>query len=199
MAPRKSKKRVGNKKTAGNILAKKSPKKRKKWSNTSMVEAMEAVRKGSTSINRAAVTFGVPRTTLKDLSGRVLHGTKPGPQCYLDKKEEALLADHLVEAAQIGYGKTRKEVKSIVVQVAKEKAVNRSNRVSDGWWRRFLERQPQLSLRRGDATTHIRMDATNLLMAVEKRDCVPTAPSFAHAFLLAVSLSVLHFHFQAYG
>jgi hypothetical protein len=155
MAPGKCKKRVGNKKAAGNILARRSPKKRKKWSNTSMVEAMEAVRKGSTSINRAAVTFGVPRTTLKDLSGRVLHGTKPGPQCYLDKKEEALLADHLVEAAQIGYGKTRKEVKSIVVQVAKEKAVNRSNRVSDGWWRRFLERQPQLSLRRGDATAHV--------------------------------------------
>ena len=127
-----------------------------------MVEAMEAVGKGNTSINRAAVTFGVPRTTLKDrLSGRVLHGTKPGPQCYLDKKEEALLADHLVEAAQIGYGKTRKEVKSIVEQVAKENAVNRSNRVSDGWWRRFLERQPQLSLRRGDATAHVRMDATN--------------------------------------
>ena len=59
-----------------------------------MVEAMEAVRKGNTSINRAA---GVPRTTLKDrLSGRVLHGTKPGPQCYLHCSKRAHLQEFTV-------------------------------------------------------------------------------------------------------
>ena len=29
------------------------------------------------------------------------------------------------------------------------------------WWRRFLERNPQLSLRMGDSTAHIRMSAIN--------------------------------------
>ena len=35
------------------------------------------------------------------------------------------------------------------------------NTVSDGWWRRFLERQPNLSHRRGDPTAHVRMNAVN--------------------------------------
>jgi len=75
--------------------------------------------------------------TLKDcLSGRVVHGTKPAPARYLNDKEEHALADYLVEAANIGYGKTRKQVKSIVEKVAQEKKLLPSwkKRISDGWW-----------------------------------------------------------------
>lgn len=36
-----------------------------------------------------------------------------------------------------------------------------SSRVSDGWWRQFKERQGDLSLRQGDSTAHVRMDALN--------------------------------------
>ena len=49
----------------------------------------------------------------------------------------------------------------IVETVAKEKGHLKTNKVTDGWWRRFMERQPQLSLRRGDATAHVRMNAVN--------------------------------------
>ena len=110
---------------------------------------MEAVRKESISINKAALLHGVPPTTLKDrLSGRVKHGTKPGPPQYLNEEEEHALSNHLVKVAQAGYGKTRKQVKSIVEKVAREKQILRSRRVSDGWWRRFMQRQSHLSLRR---------------------------------------------------
>ncbi len=116
-----------------------------------METAMEAVTVGVTSINKAAVMYGVPCTTLMDrMSGRVVHGWT-----YLDKDEEKALADHLIEVASIGYGKTRREVKSIT---AKEKNLLRKERVTDGWWRRFKERQP---MGRGDATAHVRMNATN--------------------------------------
>ena len=33
--------------------------------------------------------------------------------------------------------------------------------MSDGWWKRYLQRHPKLSLRSGDATAHVRMDAIN--------------------------------------
>ena len=123
-----------------------------------MIAAMEAVKSGTTSINKAASLHGVLCTTLKDrISGRVKHGSKPGPQQYLNVEEEKELADHLVHVARVGYGKTRKQVLSIAEQVAKE----RKDALSNGWWRRFLERQSQLSLRKGDATAHVRMDATN--------------------------------------
>ena len=60
------------------------------------------------------------------------HGTKPGPRPYLNDQEERALADHLIEAAKIGYGKTRKEVKSIVERVAEEKHCLRGTQVTDG-------------------------------------------------------------------
>ena len=108
-----------------------------------MEAALEAVRIIPISINKAAQLHGVPPSTLKDrLSGRVAHGTKPGPVRYLNDAEERALSEHLIEAAQAGYGKTRKQVKGIVENVAQEKNILRSEHVSDGWWRRFMERQP---------------------------------------------------------
>ena len=125
-----------------------------------MTVAMEAVMKGSKT-NRAAKLHGVPCTTLKDrLSGRVRHGSRPGPKPCLDDQEDHALAEHLEQAAEVSYGKTRKQVKAIVDSVAREKQVLRSPVVTDGWWRRFVEREPQLALRHGDATVQIRIGST---------------------------------------
>ena len=68
----------------------------------------------------------------------------------------------LMEVAKVGYGKTQKEVKLIVEAVAREKRVLRGEKISDGWFRRFLGRRPNLSLRRGDATANDRMDALDI-------------------------------------
>ncbi len=45
-------------------------------------------------VNRAALEFGVPRTTLKDrIAGRVVHGTNIGPRKYLSLEEEQELVN----------------------------------------------------------------------------------------------------------
>ena len=44
--------------------------KRKQWSDASMVAAMEVVKEGTVSINRAALLHGVLPTTLKDRLSR---------------------------------------------------------------------------------------------------------------------------------
>ena len=49
----------------------------------------------------------------------------------------------------------------IARSVAAEKGILKGSKVTQGWWRRFCERQPDLSLRRGDVTAHVRMDAVN--------------------------------------
>ena len=109
-----------------------------------MEAAIEAVKKGITSINKASKIYNVPCTTLKDrLSGKVVHGTKPGQKRYLNIEEEKALAE---KASAIGYKKTRQEAKQIVENVAMEKNLLRKEHVTDGWWRRFLERQPTLYL-----------------------------------------------------
>ena len=125
-----------------------------------MEAALFAVQSGDTSINKAARDHGIPPTTLKDrLSGRVVDGTKPGPLPYLNNEEEAELEAYLVQSSKVGYGRTRRQVKATVENVAVDKGVLRRSHISDGWWRRFLQRHPKLSLRYGDATGHVRMNA----------------------------------------
>ena len=61
---------------------------KKTLSDESMLAAIEAVKNGEPLL-RAAVTFGVPRTTLGDrIRGKVVHGTKCGPRPYLSPDEE---------------------------------------------------------------------------------------------------------------
>ena len=67
----------------------------------------------------------------------------------------------LKECAGIEYGKTRRDVMQIAQSVAEEKGVLKKSRITHGWWSRFLQRQGDLSLRRGDSTAHSCMDAIN--------------------------------------
>lgn len=74
---------------------------------------------------------------------RVQHGKNPGPAPYLTSSEEKELSEYVLSLAEIGYSKTRKEVKCIAEAVAKEKGTLKADRISDGWWRRFSERNSQ--------------------------------------------------------
>ena len=51
------------------------PTKLKQWKDEQMRKAMDAVMNGELGVNRAALEFGVPKTTLKDIiSGKVIYG-----------------------------------------------------------------------------------------------------------------------------
>ena len=68
--------------------------------------------------------------------------------------EEKIFATLLKHCAKVGYGKTRKEVMAIAEGVACDKNALREGKISQGWLRTFIDRQGDLSLRRGDNTTH---------------------------------------------
>jgi len=51
--------------------------------------------------------------------------------------------------------------KAIVEGAARDKEVLKKDKISPGWWRKFLERQDDLTLRKGDNTAHSRMNAVN--------------------------------------
>ena len=60
-----------NRKPSSKPKPPKRPQKLRLWSNESMLGAMKAVQDGRMGVNRAALEFQVPRTTLKDrISGR---------------------------------------------------------------------------------------------------------------------------------
>ena len=99
-----------------------------------MSDAMEAASSGTLSVNRAADTYGVLRSTLKDRpSGRVVHGTKPGPRPYLKESEELDSVEHLKGFAEIRLGKTRGEVLRIAESVAESKGVLKGSQITTGW------------------------------------------------------------------
>ena len=80
-----------------------------------MLGDLKAVKEGRMGVNRAALSYGVPLTTLKDrVAGRVLHGSNFGPQPYLTTEEEKELVDFFITSYKMGYGKTRRQVLKIV-------------------------------------------------------------------------------------
>ena len=124
-----------------------------------MEAAISSVIDENTPILRAARKHGVPNSTLHDrISGKVKHGKKPGPKQLLSAAEEEEFSSFLIEVSRAGYGKTRKEVKSVAGMVAVDKGRKSKPIVSDGWFRRFMQRQPHLSYRRGDPTANVRMN-----------------------------------------
>ena len=77
-----------------------------------MADVISSIQNDHLSGNQAADLHGVPRSSLKNrLSGRVQHGVNSRPKPYLSKEEESELADHLIHVANLGYGKTRRDVK----------------------------------------------------------------------------------------
>ena len=143
------------------IKAPNRPAKLRNWKDEAMTGAIKAVKEGM-GVNCAAKEFGVPATTLRNrLSGRVTHGTNPGPKPYLSSQEEDELAAYLTSTSKAGYGKTRRQVMNIVQHVAKEKRILRKERISSGWFRRFRERQPDVSLRKGDSMALVRFRCTD--------------------------------------
>ena len=112
--------------------------KRKLWTNEQMLAALKAVEEGQ-PVNQVARDHGIPKTTLKDrVSGRVTHGTNPGPTPYLSTVEEDELGHFLRSCAEVGYGKTRRDAMGIAESVAVDKGVLKGEKISVGWWRRFL-------------------------------------------------------------
>ena len=91
----------------------------------------------------------------------MVHGTKPGPRPYLSTGEETELSSHLLQVAKMGFGQTRCDVKCLVETYVKQKGTLRGSTITNGWWQKFLKRNPMLRLRAGDSTAGVRMDAVN--------------------------------------
>ena len=116
-------------------------------------------------INRAALEFNVPRTTLKDrVAGRITHGCNMGPKTYLTRDEEKELADFLINCAKMGFRKTRKDIMSLVHRAVLKKGEKKISKVSHGWWMRFCKRWPELRLRKGNSFPIVRDQATNSMV-----------------------------------
>ena len=114
-----------------------------------MLTAIATFRAGGISFRKCADQFNAPKSTLRDrITGRVVHSTKNGPETKLSAEDENKLAAYLIDTSRQGYGKS----KEIIMFMATQIAVKRGKKVPEGglsemWWRSFLKRHPEISLR----------------------------------------------------
>jgi hypothetical protein len=102
-------------------------------------------------VQRAALTHGVPITTLKDrIKGRVnVDAVKSGPSPLFSQEQEALLSQHINTMAELGYGYSRVET----INLASDYAIHlglrqREKPFSLKWLYNFLQRWPDLKVRK---------------------------------------------------
>ncbi|KAK3730439.1 hypothetical protein QZH41_003000 [Actinostola sp. cb2023] len=99
-------------------------------------------------VRKAATTFNVPRSSLNDrIQGWVLHGSKSSPEKMLTSDDEKL-AKYLIFASNQEYGKSKEIIIFMATSIAKKRTkIIQGNCLSEKWWRGFLNRHPELSLR----------------------------------------------------
>ena len=120
---------------------------------------MVAIEKG-VSLRRAADMYRVPKSTLYDhVSGKVAFGARSGPDPYLTTEEEEELCSFLIQVATIGYPHTKKQVLALVQQILSSKGI--TSTVSNGWWERFCQRNPGITLRSAVPLSIARAAATD--------------------------------------
>ena len=121
--------------------------KRKLWTEENMLAAIEAVKDGE-SVRKAAMDFNVPKSTLGDrVSGRTEHGKKSGPEQILALEDEKKLAAYLIDVSKQGYGKSKEIILYMATQIAIKRGKEVKGCLSEMWWRNFLKRNPEISLR----------------------------------------------------
>ena len=132
----------------------------RQYSPSKVASAVSVVQSGAMSKRKAALTFGIPRSTLLDkLSGKAPVGTNPGKPCVLNAAEESVLVDYVKLMASIGYPLKRKElcfeVKKVLDNDGRKTPFN-ENLPGKHWYRLFSKRHPDLCERSAMALGHQR-------------------------------------------
>ena len=104
--------------------------------------------------------FNVPKSTLQDrLTGRVVFGSKSGPESYLSEQEEKELVTFIESSSDIGYSRSKAQIIALVQLVLHDKG-KKDVKVSSGWWSSFHQRHPQLTLRTAEPVSLARASGT---------------------------------------
>ncbi len=132
----------------------------KQYDEAALKLAVKAVFENNLSIGRAAEQFGVPKTTLHDrLKGKSTEYSHSGPRRYLSNDEEAVLVMFIKNCAEIGCGKSRSQVISVVQRVVDKKGFD--VQVTGGWWDSFRRRHKDITLRSSEKLSYIRFVASS--------------------------------------
>lgn len=123
----------------------------RQYTAESLSLAIEDVRHNKLSLRKAAMQYGIPKSTLSMyVAGKLEIGVKRGPASILSVEEERRLVEYVVHMGQIGYGRTREQLLDIVAKMVSSDGRENpfvNDRPGRKWWVLFKQRNPEVTLR----------------------------------------------------
>lgn len=135
------------------------------YSEEALKEALHQIRSSQISIREASRQFRVPRATLQDR----LHGRrgdtlkKTGPQPIMSIEGEERIATWAINIAKCGFPIKKDNLIDTVTKIARDtgklhRFVNQKPGIR--WYKNFLKRHPQISVREAEGVTKARAVVT---------------------------------------
>lgn len=153
---------------------------RQMWNKQSMNSAVSAVIEGKMGYRKASLKYGVPKTTLeryvkkmKNSCDKVVKVTKPGLfKAVFTEEQEKELCEYVVNMEQKLFDLTSTELRSLAFQLAERNDFNNpfnkeTKLAGTDWLNGFLQRHPNISFRKLEATSAARAMGFNKV-SVEK-------------------------------
>ncbi|KAH3877681.1 hypothetical protein DPMN_001557 [Dreissena polymorpha] len=114
----------------------------KQYTHDKLIAAYKTVKENHIKVDRAALTFGVPKQTFRD---RVLNkenvNARLGKDSLFAFDEEEPLVNHIESLAQVGYGLNRAQLNVLASELTvKFVRRNSDDKLSNYWYYNFLKR-----------------------------------------------------------
>lgn len=121
-----------------------------KWFPQDIAAAVSEIQ-GGLSYCEVDKKYGIPKSTLQlYVIGKIEVGSRPGPPTIFTTVEEEKVVQYVIEISHIGYGCTKRQVQDMVKKFLDQDGCPSpfaNNRPGEKWWKLFIERHPELSLR----------------------------------------------------
>ena len=133
-------------------------------------EYLSKIRNGTMSIKKVAKESSIPHSTLRDrTSEKVDVDARPGASTVLTAEEELQLHDYLIKLSELGVGKTKDQVQELAYMIIRRDPTRshvtetwvKNNCAGKDWYYGFMDRHPDLSLRKPEKLSKARSRMTN--------------------------------------
>lgn len=104
------------------------------WTADNLQDAINAVNAGNMGVNEAALSFNIPKTTLKRRikSGNTKKSNRLGPDSMLGEEAEEKLANHIKKLQKCGFSPTRLEVREMAYKLAEKLGIKNRFKAEEG-------------------------------------------------------------------
>ena len=154
-----------------------------RWTEEDLDRALTALQNGDAGLNAIAKTYGVPKAPLKrhlDIGNKYANGSKTflGRPQTLPPVLETALVKYVLDMESMLIGLSRTDLIELAYQLANANGIDGfkhdKQSASTMWYRTFMKRHPELSLRKAEVTSVARAKGFNRVNVGQFLDSLET-------------------------